>query len=84
MLGFETPAMSTGSTEPAALFKLSLEALGIRGESDGTKPEMARKIVESAGSAWVPDYESRGSTVTKAGLEAVRDAVSFFVGRSNS
>ena len=45
-----------------------------------TKPEMARHIVESSGMGWNVDYESRGGTVTKAGLRAVLDAVDLFVG----
>jgi hypothetical protein len=45
-----------------------------------TKPEMARHIVESSGMGGNVDYESRGGTVTKAGLRAVLDAVDLFVG----
>jgi len=53
-------------------------ALGL--SIDLTKPQMAQAIVESTGEVWAPDFESRGGTVTLSGLEAVRDAVRFYVG----
>ena len=78
-LGAEPPKMSTGSTEPKAIFDLVNERLGI-GAPDGLrKPGLARSIVEASGEGWHPDYESRGDTVTKAGLLAVLGAVEFFL-----
>ncbi|GAA3510727.1 DUF262 domain-containing protein [Georgenia daeguensis] len=73
-LGRVSPPMSAGSTEPRAIFvmisdyfRLGLEGLG--------KHEMARGIVERAGLAWHPSFESAGATVTLAGLYAVERAV---------
>lgn len=73
--------MSTGSTEPREIFDLVNEALGLGLELDRplTKPEMARGIVEAAGYPWLADYESRGGTVTRAGLTAVLEAVKLFL-----
>jgi hypothetical protein len=76
----ETPKMSTGSTEPREIFDKVNEVLGL-GLNDRlrTKPDMARGIVEAAGFPWLPSYESRGGTVTRAGLKAVLDSVRFFL-----
>ena len=78
LLGVETPAMSTGSTEPRKLFELINAQLGLGIAPDLTKPEFAREITERAGLVWTPDCESRGSTVTLKGLELVAAAVVFF------
>ena len=72
--------MSTGSTEPRALFDAVNEELGLGIPAGGTKPEMARGIVEAAGARWLPQHESAGGTVTKEGLYAVLEAVRFFTG----
>jgi len=80
-IGVEVPPMSTGSTEPRAIFDLVDEALGLRLDRRLAKPEIARAIVESSGAVWGADYESRGGTVTFKGLEAVREAVRFFTGK---
>jgi hypothetical protein len=72
--------MSTGSTEPRALFDAVNTELGLGIPPEGTKPEMARGIVEAAGARWLPQYESTGGTVTFDGLRAVLDAVRFFTG----
>lgn len=79
-LGVEAPIMSTGSTEPREIFELINETLGLGIDERLTKPEMARQIVEASGMSWNADYESRGGTVTKNGLQAVLDAVEHFVG----
>lgn len=79
LLAVEPPPMSTGSTEPRAIFVLVNDRLGLGLDPTLGKPAMARGIVEAAGGIWHPDYESRGATVTKSGLLAVLDAVEFFV-----
>lgn len=79
-LGVEAPPMSTGSTEPKAIFLLVNETLGLGISPRKTKPELARSIVEASGEAWGASYESRGGTVTLEGLLAVRQAVRFFSG----
>ena len=77
-----SPRMSTGSTEPREIFDLVNEmlGLGLDVERHLTKPELARAIVEAAGFQWLPDYESRGGTVTRRGLTAVLRAVDLFLG----
>ena len=74
----EAPHMSTGSTEPRELFVAVNEQLGLGLSPSATKPELARGIVEAAGQAWLPKYESTGSTITLDGLKAVHAAVEFF------
>ena len=78
-LGVPAPPMSTGSTEPRRIFEVVNERLGLGLNPGLGKPELARGIVEASGSAWHPDHESRGATVTKPGLLAVLGAVRFFL-----
>jgi hypothetical protein len=78
LVDIDMPHMSTGSTEPRELFVAVNEQLGLGLSPDGTKPELARGIVEASGSVWLPTYESTGSTITLDGLKAVHTAVEFF------
>jgi hypothetical protein len=78
-LGVAAPPMSTGSTEPRRIFELVNDRLGLGLDPKLGKPELARGIVTASGAEWHPDCESRGATVTKAGLNAVLTAVHFFV-----
>lgn len=78
-LGREAPKMSTGSTEPREVFDIVNEELGLGLSRRLTKPETAQGIVESTGEVWAPDFESRGGTVTLKGLQAVREAVRFYI-----
>lgn len=78
LVDLETPHMSSGSTEPRELFTEINERLGLGLAADGTKPELARGIVEASGATWLPGYESTGSTITLDGLKAVLVAVKFF------
>ncbi|QCB92188.1 hypothetical protein [Cellulomonas shaoxiangyii] len=79
-LGREAPTMSTGSTEPRAIFDMIDKELALGLPPGLTKPQIAQAIVESSGEVWGPDYESRGGTVTLRGLQAVREAVRFYLG----
>jgi hypothetical protein len=79
-LGKEAPRMSTGSTEPRVIFDLVNEELALGLSPRLTKPQIAQAIVESTGEVWAPDFESRGGTVTLKGLQAVREAVRFYIG----
>lgn len=79
LIGVDVPAMSTGSTEPRAIFDSVNERLGLGIDPGLTKEAMARAIVECTGAAWHPEFESRGATVTLPGLFAVRDAVRFLL-----
>lgn len=78
-LSVAAPPMSTGSTEPREIFTLVNDRLGLGIDPRSGKPEMARGIVEACGASWHPDFESRGATVTKAGLLAVLEAVLYFL-----
>lgn len=71
---------SSGSTEPKELLLQIAEAIGIPISEDLSKPEIARMIVESSGSKWHPNYESSGSTITRAGMYALKEAIDFFLG----
>lgn len=79
-LGKEPPKMSTGSTEPRVIFDLVNQELALGLPPKLTKPQIAQAIVESTGEPWLPDFESRGGTVTLKGLQAVRQAVRFYTG----
>lgn len=79
LLAVAAPAMSTGSTEPRAIFALVNDHLGLGLDNALGKPDLARAIVEASGGRWSPDFESRGATVTKSGLLAVLRAVHFFL-----
>jgi Histidine kinase-, DNA gyrase B-, and HSP90-like ATPase len=73
--------LGAGSTEPREFFEAVLTALGITKPSDGAKPNLARAVVEGAGLSWDQDCDSTlsksmgGGTVTRTGLERLRQAV---------
>lgn len=79
LLRLEPVHFSTGSTEPKELFLKIADSLGLGIDSILPKPVMARRIVESAGLSWVPDYESTGGTVTLKGLQAVKSSVEYYL-----
>jgi hypothetical protein len=79
-IGIEVPHMSTGSTEPRALFDAVNVELGLGISDDLTKPQMAQAVVEAAGFVWKGTHESNGGTVTTAGLIAVEEAVALLTG----
>jgi len=85
MIGVEAPHMSTGSTEPRAIFDAVDDSLGLGLQKHGrrTKPEMAQGIVEAAGYTWTPRDESRGGTVTIDGLRNVSRAVRMLTGSAD-
>jgi hypothetical protein len=74
--------MSTGSTEPKALFSGICRELGLQHDSRASKPELAQMIVEAAGLEWDGRCWSRGSTVTLEGLLRVERAAKFLRGDS--
>jgi hypothetical protein len=78
-LGLPLCKVSTGSTEPREFFHRIVELLAIPTPHRTDKPGLAQAIVEAAGFPWLPDYESRGGTVTRKGLDAVREAVMLFI-----
>jgi hypothetical protein len=79
LLKLEPVTFSTGSTEPRELFISIIETLGLTNKKNGSKPELAKLIVEFAGLSWLPEYESSGSTITGKGLSAVKSAVELFI-----
>jgi hypothetical protein len=81
LLGMPDPGLSTGSTERKSIFLAANELLALGCLPTASKPALGRAIVEAAGSAWQPTFESRGSTVTREGLVAFRDALRFLLSR---
>ena len=79
LLKLEPVHFSTGSTEPKELFLKIADSLGLGIDSILPKPVMARRIVESSGQSWVPDFESTGGTVTLKGLQAVKSSVEYYL-----
>lgn len=79
LIGVPAPAMSTGSTEPKKIFELINKQCGLGLDPRLDKQALAREIVEAAGLRWTPPCESRGATITKAGLAQVLLAVQAFV-----
>ena len=76
-------SVSTGSTEPRAFLVAVIEQLGLQALTSGLdKPGLGRLIVEAGGRPWLPSYDSRGSTVTKRGLEAILETVQRLVGQT--
>jgi hypothetical protein len=79
-LGISKHKLATGGTEPSAFWNAVCASVGV--SSDGTKPEMARRVVESLGGRWPTGSDSTdtpsggGDTVTAGGLMAVLAAVS--------
>lgn len=74
ILALDAPELGPGSTLPADFFQavgaaVDVDTSGLNGA------QAARAIVEAKGRTWKPEFESQGSTVTVAGLEALRDAV---------
>ncbi len=79
LLRLDPVHFSTGSTEPKELFLQIADSLGLGIDSILPKPVLARRIVESSGQSWVPDYESTGGTVTLKGLQAVKSSVEYYL-----
>ena len=70
--------VSSGSTEPREFFISLATQLGIMEFMNSTsKPELAKSICEALGGDWDEECESRGSTVTKLGLQKILDALQF-------
>lgn len=74
ILALDAPGLGPGSTVSADFFHavgtaVDVDTAGLTGQ------QAARAIVEAKGRIWQPEFESVGSTVTVAGLEALRDAV---------
>jgi hypothetical protein len=81
-LGIPSFLISTGSTEPREFLEAVVDQLGLIDVSRGLdKQQLGRLIVEASGELWLPTYDSSGGTITKEGLEAIRDSVFRLTGR---
>jgi len=81
-IGVDTPPMSSGSSEPKRIFEMIVQELGLAIQPGRmTKPDLAHAIVDAAELRWSPvTCESSGGTVTKAGLDLVRESVEVLMG----
>jgi hypothetical protein len=79
LLGMDDPGLSTGSTERKSIFLAANELLALGCPISDSKPVLGRAVVEAAGFTWQPTFESRGSTVTRDGLVAFRNALRFLL-----
>lgn len=70
----ETPAIDTRGAVPVEFLQLIAKAVGVDSASC-TGPQIARRILESSGRTWQPEFESADKSVTGLGLEAVNDAI---------
>jgi len=70
----ETPAIDTRGAVPVEFLQLVAKAVGVDSASC-TGPQIARRILESSGGTWQPEFESADKSVTGLGLKAVRDAI---------
>ena len=70
-------SVSSGSSEPKEFLIDVALALDVPLSKGDSKPRIAQKIVGAAGFPWFERYESRGSTITLDGLEAVFSAVTY-------
>jgi hypothetical protein len=77
-IGVTPVVFSRGSTEPKELLIQIALALGIQHHRSLSKPQLAKLIVEHSGLPWLDNYESNGSTITKRGMLALKEAVDFF------
>lgn len=70
--------VSSGSTEPREFFISLATQLGIMEfMNSASKPELAKSICQALGGDWTEECESRGSTVTKVGLQKILDSLQF-------
>lgn len=85
-LGIPVTGTTAGSSVPRVFFSDIASQMGT--EVMGTMPGTARKIIESNGLAWHPDFSSEnspsggGGTVTALGLLQVKNAVLVWLGKA--
>lgn len=69
-------SVSNGSSEPREFLLAVADQLGLLAEARQLdKPGIGQLILNAHGRKWQSDYDSRGSTITKVGLEAIEDLV---------
>jgi hypothetical protein len=85
LLGLVRVHVYAGSSLPAPFFKAAAETAGV--STAGGMPEIAERVILKAGLPWSPAYDSRhtpsggGSTVTRAGIAALVQAVQILTGQ---
>lgn len=70
----ETPAIDRRDGVPLDFLRLVAEAVGVD-SANSSAPQIARRIIESSGGTWQPEFESADKSVTGLGLKAIRDAI---------
>jgi hypothetical protein len=81
-LSIGTFQVSTGSTEPREFLLAVADQFGLREQAENLdKPNIGKLIVEAHGIKWQPDFDSSGSTITKAGLLAIEEVVLMVTNR---
>lgn len=79
ILGLPRTRLRAGSTEPRELLTAIADRFDIPEADTMSKPRLAQAICGQAGHRWTTAGSSRGSTVTTAGLLAIRDAATKWV-----
>lgn len=70
----EPPAIDRRDGVPLDFLRLVGEAVGVD-SVNSSAPQIARRIIESSGGTWQPEFESTDKSVTGLGLKAMRDAI---------
>ncbi len=74
-LNLEPPAIEPVVAVPVGFLRDVAKTVGVDA-ADSSAPQIARRIIESVGGTWQPEFESADrSSVTGLGLKAVRDAI---------
>lgn len=73
-LDLETPAIDPRDPVPVEFLRLVAKKVGVR-SANSSAQQIARRISESSGGTWQPEFESADKSVTSLGLRAVRDAI---------
>jgi len=70
----KTPAIDRRDGVPLDFLRLVAEAVGVD-SANSSAPQIARRIIESSGGTWQPEFESADKSVTGLGLKAIGDAI---------
>ena len=79
LLGIERFQCARGGSEPREFLIAVAKHLDLDFPPKSSKPILAQLIVTSAKLPWEKDFSSEGSTVTNAGLSAIKQAVTHWV-----
>jgi hypothetical protein len=70
----QAPAIDRRDGVPLDFLRLVAEAVGVD-SANSSAPQIARRIIESLGGTWQPEFESADKSVTGLGLKAIGDAI---------